>query len=42
LASFISRDWQVVAVERQSQDLTQPDEPASLEIFSAVWPLLQR
>jgi hypothetical protein len=24
--------WQVVAVERQSQDLTQPDEPASLEI----------
>jgi hypothetical protein len=24
--------WQVVAVERQSQDLTQPDEPACLEI----------
>ena len=24
--------WQVIAVERQSQDLTQPDEPASLEI----------
>lgn len=24
--------WQVIAVERQSQDLTRPDEPASLEI----------
>jgi hypothetical protein len=24
--------WQVIAVERQSQDLTAPDEPASLEI----------
>jgi predicted transposase YbfD/YdcC len=24
--------WQVIAVERQSQDLTCPDEPASLEI----------
>ena len=24
--------WQVVAVERHSQDLTAPDEPASLEI----------
>jgi hypothetical protein len=24
--------WQVIAVERQSQDLTEPDDPASLEI----------
>jgi predicted transposase YbfD/YdcC len=24
--------WQVIAVERQSQNLTRPDEPASLEI----------
>ena len=24
--------WQVIAVERSSQDLTAPDEPASLEI----------
>ena len=24
--------WQVIAVERQSQDLTTPDDPASLEI----------
>jgi predicted transposase YbfD/YdcC len=24
--------WQVIAVERQSQDLTQPDEPAAVQI----------